>query len=50
VVGQSGKYVGFENDITGEKWLQIFLMPPTHHQIWQVPNDKDDLNVSASDC
>ena len=44
MVGLFLKYVGFEIDITGEKWLQILMMPPTDHQIWQVPNDKDDLN------
>jgi hypothetical protein len=33
VVGLFLKYVGFEFDITGEKWLQIFLMPPTTMQI-----------------
>ena len=22
------------------------VLSPTHHQIWQVLNDKDDLNVS----
>jgi hypothetical protein len=26
VVGLFLKYVGFEIDITGEKWLQIFLV------------------------
>jgi hypothetical protein len=30
VVGLFLKYVGFEIDITGEKWWGILLMPPTY--------------------
>jgi len=45
VVGLFLKYVGFEIDITGEKWLQIFLMPPTH--LVNLPDRKsyDILNL-----
>ena len=46
VAGLPIQIVWFELDITGKKWLWIALIPPTHHQIWQVPNDKDDLNLS----
>jgi len=33
VVGLFLKFVGFEIDITGEKWLQIFLIAPTTLQL-----------------
>ena len=38
MVGFFLKYVGFEIDTTGEKWLQIFLMPPTDLQ--NLPEQK----------
>ena len=46
-VGGSGKLVDFQSAITGKKRTQNPWMPPTDHQIWQVSNDKDDLNISA---
>jgi hypothetical protein len=36
VVGLFLKYVGFEIDITGEKWLQIFLV---------LSNDPVDISL-----
>jgi len=45
VVGLFLKYVGFEIDITGEKWLQIFQIPPTDLQNLPDRKSYDILNL-----
>ena len=47
VVGLIRRLLAFYLDIIGITDGDFMPIFPTDHQIWQVPNDKDDLNQSA---